>query len=140
MRPNHIFSLEWDYQIYLENLSLNLSYLVGEIMHLSKVGENIIATTNIQLIKVPSNHSNFQYCDSNIGLFLLNIVKLSLLISLHPFLYQFFASFLMAPPLKLSLLKAIAIANAFKSVKERQLSQYWKKFPFLEGNKNYFAL
>ena len=27
---------------------------------------------------VPSNHSNFQYCDSNIGLSLLPLVKLSL--------------------------------------------------------------
>jgi len=51
---------------------------------------------------VPSNHLFFQYCDSNIGLFSIAPCKV---ITLNPFLYQFFASFLMALSLKLSLLK-----------------------------------
>ena len=33
------------------------------------VGENIIATTKIRNDYGASNHSNFQYCDSNIELF-----------------------------------------------------------------------
>ena len=109
-----------------------------------------------EIIMVPSNHSIFQYCDSNIGLLSIAPCKV---ITLNPFWYQFFASFLMVSFLKLSLfqtaysilvlyasnyrdscrlfslLKAIAkrlpllFTNASKSVKERQLflSQWLKE-------------
>jgi hypothetical protein len=57
---------------------------------------------------VPSNHLNFHYCDSNIGLFSIAPCKV---ITLNPFCilfwYQFFASILMALPLKLSLFLAL---------------------------------
>ena len=92
------------------------------------VCENIIAATKIRNNYGAIQSFIFQYCDRNIGL-----VKLSLLTSLHLFWYQFFAPFLMALSLKLSLLKAIAkrlpllFANALKSVKERQAIQ--KKKP-----------
>ena len=62
------------------------------------------------------NEPFIQYCDSNIGLFLLLLVKLSL----YTFWYQFFAFFYGSLP-KVIALPTIAIlfANAFKSVKER---------------------
>jgi len=57
---------------------------------------------------LPSNHSFFQYRDSNIVLFSIAPCKV---ITLNPFcilfLYQFFASILMALPLKLSLFIAL---------------------------------
>ena len=54
-----------------------------------------------EIIMLPSNHSVFQYCDSNFGLF--SIATTCKVITLNPFWYQFFASFLMALSLKLSL-------------------------------------
>ena len=88
-----------------------------------------------EITMVLSIHSFFQYC--NIGLFFIAPCKV---ITLNPFWYQFFAPFLMALSLKLSLLLLflalkgdskillLLFANAFKSVKERQLllSQSWK--------------
>ena len=60
------------------------------------------------IIIVLSNHSVFQYCYSNIGLFFIALCKA---ITLNPlcilFLYQFFASFLTALFLKLSLFLAL---------------------------------
>ena len=79
-----------------------------------------------EIIMVPSNHLNFQYCDINMGLFSIAPCKV-ITLNWNPFWYQFFASFLMTLSLKFSLLKAIAkrlsllFANAFKSVKEQQL-------------------
>ena len=100
-----------------------------ECIQLTKI---LLLPPKYKIIILPSNHSNFQYSDSNIGLSLLLHIKLSLL---------FFASFLMALILIyrssnyrdgdsccfFSLLKAIVkrlplhFANAFKSLKERQL-------------------
>ena len=88
-------------------------------LYLYTVGENIIATTKKQNNYVAFQSFIFQYCDSNIGLFSIAPCKVILIL--------FFASFLLTLFLKLSLLKAIAkrlpllFANAFKSVKERQL-------------------
>ena len=70
-----------------------------------------------EIIMVPSNHLDFQYCDSNIELFSIAPCKD---ITLNPLCILFCISsllFFMALSLKLSLLKAIAkrFANAFKS-------------------------
>ena len=53
-----------------------------------------------EIIMLPSHYSFFQYWDSNIRLFSIAPCKV---ITLNPFWYQFFASFLMALSLKLSL-------------------------------------
>ena len=92
---------------------------------------------------VPSNHSNFQYFNSNIGLSSIAPCKVSLLITLHPFWYQFFCSFSKFTALptihSFSLVQVILkrlllhFANAFKSIKElsQQLEEqelYWKPY------------
>ena len=55
-------------------------------MYTGTVGENIILPPKYEIIMVPSNHSNFQYCDSNIGLFSIAPLKLSLFILFVSFL------------------------------------------------------
>ena len=76
-----------------------------------------------EIIMVPSNHSFFQYCDSDIGLFSIAPCILFGISSLLFFLSYLFQNCC----LSFSLLKAIAIrllllfANSFKNVKERQL-------------------
>ena len=99
------------------------------------IGENIIATT-----KIPNNYgaiqSFFQYCDSNIGLFFIAFCKV---ITPNPLCILFgISSFdgslskdvaLLTIAIAIVVLKAIAkrlpllFANAFKTAKERQLSQ-----------------
>ena len=80
------------------------------------VGENIIATTpKYELIIVPSNHSNFQYCDSNIELFSIAPCKV---ITLNPLCIFFGISYLlffMVSFLQLSL---------FQLSRQRQLSLF----------------
>ena len=75
-----------------------------------RVGENIIATTKYEIIMVPSNHSNFQYCDSNIGLFLLPLVKLSLFILFASFFLSVLCFFFDGSLSKVIALPTIAIA------------------------------
>jgi hypothetical protein len=65
------------------------------------VGENIIATIKIRKNYDAIQSFIFQYCDTNIGLFSIAPCKV---ITLNPF-YRF----------------PLLFANAFKSVKERQL-------------------
>ena len=50
--------------------------------YFNTAGENVIATTKYEIIKLPSNRSFFQYCDSNIGLFPIAPCKV---ITLNPF-------------------------------------------------------
>ena len=86
-----------------------------------------------EIIMLSSNHSFSQYCDSNIGLFSIAPCKV---ITLNPLCILFGISSLLLFDCSLSkvialptfsILKAIAkrlpllFANAFKSVKERQL-------------------
>ena len=66
-----------------------------------------------KIIMLPSNHLFFQNCNSNIGLFFIAPCKV---ITLNPFCYQFYYSFLMALSLKLSLL---SLFLALKGVKEQ---------------------
>ena len=56
-----------------------------------------------EIIMLPFNHLLFRYCNSNIGLFSIAPCKVINLFPLHPFWYQFFASFFMASSLKLLL-------------------------------------
>ena len=94
------------------------------------VGENIIVTIKYEIIMVLSNHSNFQYCCRNIGLF--SIAPCNVII-LNPLCILFCISSLLLFWC-LSLSKVIALttiaiakrllllfANAFKNVKEWQL-------------------
>ena len=93
-----------------------------KVIQICTVGENIIATT-----KIRNNYCAIQSFKFRI----LPLVNVSLLIIFASFFYQFFTSFLMALSLKLSLFHALKgdsekitnyfFANAFKSVKERQL-------------------
>ena len=68
------------------------------------VGENIIATTKIRNNYVSSNHSFFQYCDSDIGLFSIAPCKV---INFNPFCILFGISSL--PFFDGSLSKVIAL-------------------------------
>ena len=61
----------------------------------------VLLPPKYEIIMVPSNHSFFQYCDSNIGLF--SIAPCNV-ITLNP-ICILFGSFLMALFLKLSLFK-----------------------------------
>ena len=90
----------------------------------------LLLPSKYQMIMVPSNHSFFQYCDSNIRLFSIapcNVITLNPLCILFGRIF-FMASFLKLLLFELLLLKAIAIrlpllfAKAFKSVNERQLA------------------
>ena len=69
----------------------------------------LLVPPKYEIIMLPSNHLFFQYCDTNIGLFSIAPCKV---ITLNPFLhlfwYQFFASFLMAVSLKLSLVVSLS--------------------------------
>ena len=78
-----------------------------------------------EMIMVPSNHSFFQYCESNIGLFSIAPCKV---ITLNPLIILFCISFLLlfyGSLFKVIDIPTIAITllfpNAFKSVKERHL-------------------
>ena len=51
------------------------------VSHIHKVGEILLLPTKYEIIIVPSNHSFFQYCDSNIGLFIIASCKV---ITLNP--------------------------------------------------------
>ena len=74
------------------------------------------------MIMLPSNHSNFQYCFSNTGLFSIAPCKVN---TLNPLCILFGIISLLLFDRSVSLLKAIAktlpllFANAFKNVKER---------------------
>ena len=76
-------------------------YYCMDIIQSAKI---LLISPKYEIIMVPSNHSSFQYCDSNIGLF---SIAPCYVITLNPlcilFCYQFFASFLMVLCLKLSL-------------------------------------
>ena len=96
------------------------------------VGENIIVTIKYEIIMVPSNHSNFQYCNSNIGLFSITpckVITLNLLcmplVSVLCFFFDGFLSKIIALLRQLLLFLAlkgdsdkitVLFANAFKSV------------------------
>ena len=111
----------------------------------------LLLSPKYEIIMVPSNHSNFQYCDSNNGLFSISpckvvtldplcilfcIFSLLLILFLSIQSYHFFNYRDSDSCRSFSLLKVIAkslpllFAIAFKSVKERQplLSQYWKNY------------
>ena len=92
-------------------------------------GENIISTTKIRNNYGAIQSFIFRYCDSNIGLFFMFLVKLSLLILFASFLVLVHCFFLdgslSLSCRSFSLLQAIAkiltllFANALKRVKER---------------------
>ena len=114
---------------YLSLSTLSTTYIQSAII--------LFLSTNIRNNYVTIQSFIFQYCDSNIGLFSIPPCKVITLNPLCIFLVSvlcfFFIGFLskfIALPTScrsFSLLKAIAIrlpllfANAFKSVKERQL-------------------
>ena len=70
------------------------------ILTIVRSAKILLLPPEYEIIMVPSNHSLFQYCDSNIGLFSIAPCKV---ITLNLFWYQFFASSFMALSLKLSL-------------------------------------
>ena len=87
---------------------------------------------------VPSNHSNFQYCDSNIGLFSIAPCEV---ITLNPLCIPFgISSLLLFWWLFFSLLKVTAkrlpllFTNTFKSLKERHHRHSWKSENFMGSN------
>ena len=92
------------------------------------VGENIIATTKIRNNYGAIQSFISQFCDSNIGLSLLLLVKLSLLILFTSFLISVLYFFFVMALIQ-SYCSSIAIAkrlwllfgNALKNIKERQL-------------------
>ena len=90
-----------------------------------------------EIIMAPSNHSFFQFCNSNIELFsivpckVITLNPLCILFGISSLLLflGFFSKVIALPTRSFPLLKAIAIrllllfANAFKSVKEQQLGR-----------------
>ena len=96
--------------LYLPVIFCLLLYPVLALTHMKKCNiqsaKILMLPPKYKIIMLPSNHSFFQYCDSNIELFSIapcKVITLNPLCSL--FLYQFFASFFIAFFLKLSLLQ-----------------------------------
>ena len=88
----------------------------------------LLLPSKYKIIMVLSNHSNFQYCDSNIGLFSIAPCKV---ITLNPlyilFLYQFFASFdfLLLQLSQQKLFRILMVAILFSPTVVLVLSNLW---------------
>ena len=99
-------------------LSYHILYVLKTYFQYLQSAKILLLPPKYGIIMVPSNHSNFQYCDRNIGLFSIAPCKVIThypLRNVHPFLHQFFASFFMASFLKLS---------HFQLSQQRQLSLF----------------
>ena len=108
--PNYTLLIATGFFFVLLHNNCSYKYI---ILQSAKI---LLLPPKYEIIMLPSNHSFFQYCDSNIGLFSIAPCKV---ITLNPlcilFWYQFFASFLMALSPKLSL---------FQLSRQRQLSLF----------------
>ena len=83
-----------------------------------KSAKKLLLPPKYEIIMLPSNHSFFQYCDSNVGLFSNAPCKV---ITLNPFCILFGISCRSFLFLKAAKRLSLLFANAFKSVQEQQL-------------------